>query len=214
MSSKFYAILAVNLHCDELDLKLPHNIDSAKDFLKLINHSRHSYSHELINEQGATSSDLQVFSNSSGTIAFNYDLAFKFSMASSQVNKAAVNFSKLLAIAYNDQCLVDSFSYYEGGHLLRHVCEMDGFEREDVSFKGELLSEEVEYVISSKIDPLCDPDELTQLEIDGQIFNVEGWIPMRGAGFEVAKRLIDIDPLDIHFTESSLFEAKPWWKRW
>lgn len=209
----FYGVFAVSKNYDRIDLNLPHDAETAKNFIRLLG-GRYSYSRETINEKGVDQSDLLVFANKTGAILFNQDLAIRLAYPGNAADSAAKHFEKFLAINFYDGCLVDVFSYYENGQLRRHVKEMDGDDQDDIRLEGEMLAEEIAYVKSMNSESYSDSDYFSQYEIDGKIYIVEGWVPMTGAGLEVAKRFVDVDPFNIGFANSSVFAAKPWWKRW
>jgi hypothetical protein len=216
VSTQLYAVLVLNPGHDTIDYKGRHDRRAADAFLKAINHNRHIYSRELVahSRDDGRDSDLVVFANETGVIALNADLAMDISIGGSKAKRAASGAGKLLAVAYNDQCLVDVFSYYEHGELLRFVKEMDGDKRSDVSSAGSLLEEEIQAILEATPDIECDPDEMSQFVVNGKQYLVEGFLPMRGAGLEVSKRIIGLELDSLNLELGSVYAKKPWWQFW
>jgi hypothetical protein len=216
VSTQSYAVLLLQPGYDTIDYKARHDRRAADAFLKAINHNRHTYSRELDahNRDEGCDSDLVVFANETGVIALNADLAIDIAIGGSKAKRAASASGKLLAVAYNDQCLVDVFSYYERGELLRFVKEMDGDKRSDVSLVGNLLEEEIQAIREATPDLECDPDELSEFIVNGKAYLVEGFLPMRGAGLEVSKRMIGIELDSLNLELGSVYAKKPWWQFW
>jgi len=211
MSLKYYAIIAVKEGYERFDCALGHERSYAETFLRSIGHTRHSYLREEVPSRWADS-DLVICANKSGVLAQGFSLALHMAVGGKKAERAAAANSKLLALAYNDQCLIDAFSYYEGRTLLRRVIEMDDYDRADVVMEGALLPEEIAAIVASSPDLEAEPDLLTEFVIDAKTYVVEGFTPMRGCSLEVAKRLgVDLDSMP---EQASFYSAKPWWQRW
>jgi hypothetical protein len=211
MSSKYYAIISIRKGHERLDVTQRHDPASAKDFLRMIGHSRHAYAGEIAPSRW-TDSDLVIFANDSGVLAQGFGLALDMAVGSSKSDRAARENVRVLALAYNDQCLIDAFSYYEHGVLVRRVIEMDGDERSDVVMEGDLLPEEIDAIVRSAAEADLESDRRSEFMVDGKTYAIEGFVPLRGCSLEIAKRLgVDLDSMP---AESSLYAAKPWWKRW
>ncbi len=211
MSLKYYMIIAVKNGHERIDLTQNHDRAYASEFLQTIGHTRHKYRGELVPHRW-TDSDLLIFANNSGVVAQGFSLAIHMALGMKKSQRAAGAYGKLLALAHNDQSLIDAFSYYENGSLTRRVVEMDGNERSDVIMEGNLLPEEINAIVTSHADPETESDQQSEFVVDEKTYVVDGFTPMRGCSLELAKRFgIDVDWLP---PSASFYNAKPWWMRW
>lgn len=216
MSMKIYAMVLVKPGHDRFNAALGHDRAAADAFLQAIGHRRHVYRGDFGPDMYLEPDldDLVIQANASGVVAFNIDLALDLSLGGRKAERAAALGPRLLATAYNDQCLTDYVSYYEDGALRRRIADSDGFDAVQVVLEGGLLPEEVEALRESSPHPDCEPDELTGFEVDGHTYYVEGRLPLYGAGLAVSRRFVDEGFENSYPRVGSLYAPKPWWKFW
>lgn len=216
MSIQVYAVLLLHPGHSRFDPDLGHDRAIADAFLRRVGHGRHVHARDFGPGERVVADDRQLLiqANASGVVVINLGLALDMATNGAKAVRAAAAGPRLLAVAYNDQCLTDFVTYYEDGALRRRISEVDGDRPQDIVLEGELLPEEIEALKSSSPHPDCDPDELTCFEVDGHTYYVEGRLPLYGTGLELARRFLG-ERLDVFYPRiGSLYEPKPWWKFW
>ncbi len=207
MSTKVYVVLAVNKGYEKIDLTLGHSKDEAFKFLKNIGDTRHAYQSEK-SDSSSGSECLFIFANKTGVCAFSDNLAIDMALCDKKARIAAVEYGKVLSIAFNDQCWFNVFSLYENSQLVRHVSEMDGDEPGDSVSKGAFLEEEIEAIKNA--ETIKEDEHGKEYVIDGVSYQVD----LSLTGLEVAPRFIDEEICFLYLDQGSIFKRKPWWKRW
>lgn len=216
MSTHVYAVVLVKPGHARFDASLGHDPAAAGAFLQQIVHRSHVPVRDFGPDEylAPPLEHLVIQANASGVVAFNLDLALDMATDGAKARRAAALGPRLLAVAYNDQALTDYVTYYEDGVLRRRISESDGDGPQDIVLEGELLPEEIESLEASSPHPDCDPDELTRFEVDGKTYEVEGRLPMYGAGLEVARRFLGRRLDEFYPRTGTVYAPKPWWKFW
>ena len=215
MSDKFNAAIALAGNTGFLDFTEENDLELAKCAMSRFGYSRYEYSRETDDVYRLEKNEIAVFATKAGLLSLSYDFAEDIAFNGNRAKLVASKYARVIGVIYNDQCLVDVMSYFENGKLIRRVCDMDGYDKDDVISEGELLDEEKVSLRNETPDPEYPIDELSHYEFDGKTYSAEGNLPMLGVGLAVAKRFLGTHPLDIwDVPRSSVFVRKPWWQRW